>query len=304
MKNNIIMVPYANDKFMCGGVNVDEKKRFDIYMKNCCVALLSAKKHNIDVDVALVTNIEVPAEYRTILENNNILIINVEFETFRFPNDYKWGLAFYKLCALKYVVENYDYEFYAYLDADVYIQSDFNLIWKECEQNILLYDINHGLQVRDYKMFLEDVNKFTKSDKMITQYGGEFFAASRVAATQFITECYEIFNKMQTEKFYTRFGDEFILSLVAYKNRDKVKNAGAYIFRFWTGSFRLVSTSYMFNPIAVIHVPDEKNCGIIKIYKYFTNKKKLPCIDRVYSTLHLKRRRIKTIIKSILLRCY
>lgn len=300
-KKNIIMVPYANDKHMRGGVNVNEEKRFEIYMKNCCVALLSAKKYNVDSDVALVTNIDIPIEYRTILEKNNILIINVEFEAFRFLNDYKWGLAFYKLCALKYVAEKYDYEFYAYLDADVYVQSNFQFIWKECEQNILLYDINHGLQVKDYQLFLEDVNEFTKSDKIITQYGGEFFAASRDNAIKFIEECYSIYNKMLKEKYYTRFGDEFILSLAADNTRDKIKNAGAYIFRFWTGSFRLVSTSYRFNPIAVIHVPDEKNCGIIKIYKYFVKKKTLPSLNKMYCMLHLKHRKIKTFIKSILM---
>lgn len=139
------MIPYANNPLMRSGENVIDKKRFDIYMKNSCVALLSAKHYNAESDVALVTNIDVPDKYKSLLQKNDIIIINVEFDSFCFQDNYKWGLAFYKLCALKYVVENYDYDFISYLDADVYIQSNFENIWKECTQNILLYDINHGL---------------------------------------------------------------------------------------------------------------------------------------------------------------
>lgn len=129
MNNSIIMVPYANLENMKGGVNVDNNNRLNIYMKNCCVSLLSAKNYNLNSDIALVTNIEVPAKYEKILTDNNILIIKAEFTYFKFPEDYKWGLAFYKLCALKHVVENYNYEYYSYLDSDVYIQASFDNIW-------------------------------------------------------------------------------------------------------------------------------------------------------------------------------
>ena len=131
LNRNIIIVPYANDVDMCTGVNIKSEDSFNIYMKNCCVALLSAKKYNADSDVALVTNIEAPEPYKKILCDNEILIIKAPFDAFKFADNYKWGLAFYKLCALKYVVENTEYDFYSYLDADVYIQSSFSNIWRE-----------------------------------------------------------------------------------------------------------------------------------------------------------------------------
>lgn len=298
MNNSIIIIPYANSKNMRGGVNISSNNRFDVYMKNCCVSLLSAKKYNPDTDVALVTNIEVPKEYEKVLRNNNVLIIKAEFNDFVFSDDYKWGLAFYKLCALKYVIENYNYEFYSYLDSDVYIQSSFDNIWTECKNNILLYDINHGLQVRDYRLFLKDYYSFTGNSKNITHYGGEFFAGSRENAEIFISECYKIYSGMIDKKFFTSFGDEFILSQAAEKQKALIKNAGAYIYRFWTGAFHLVSTCYKYNPITVIHVPDEKINGMIKIYNYYCRNNKLPSIEKVYSILGLKHMKYKTAIKQ------
>lgn len=297
MNNSIIMIPYANLEKMKSGVNVNDNNRFDIYMKNCCVSLLSAKKYNPDTDVALVTNIEVPEEYEKVLRNNNVLIIKAEFNDFVFLNDYKWGLAFYKLCALKYAVENYNYEFYSYLDSDVYIQSGFDNIWNECKDNILLYDINHGLQVNDYRLFLKDYYSFTGSNKNITHYGGEFFAASRENAKIFISECYKIYSEMINKKFFTSFGDEFIISQAAEKQKALIKNVGAYIYRFLTGAFHLVSTCYRYNPITVIHVPDEKNCGMLKIYNYYCRNNKLPPIEKIYSILGLKHMKCKTALK-------
>ena len=298
MNNSIIMVPYANLENMKGGVNVDNNNRLNIYMKNCCVSLLSAKNYNLNSDIALVTNIEVPAKYEKILTDNNILIIKAEFTYFKFPEDYKWGLAFYKLCALKHVVENYNYEYYSYLDSDVYIQASFDNIWNECKDSILLYDINHGLQVNDYRLFLKDYYAFTGSYKNITHYGGEFFAGSKQNTKLFISKCYNIYSEMLNKKFYTSFGDEFIISQAAEKTKSLVKNAGAYIYRFWTGVFHLVSTCYQYNPITVIHVPYEKNLGMIKIYNYYCKNKKLPSIERVYSILSLKHIKCKTAIKQ------
>lgn len=85
-------------------MNVKDKERLNIYMKNCCVALLSAKHYNQDSDVALVTNIDVPNEFEQILKNYDIISVNAEFNEFKFSNEYKWGLAFYKMCVLKYII--------------------------------------------------------------------------------------------------------------------------------------------------------------------------------------------------------
>ena len=82
------MIPYANLDDANTGVNIVNKKdRYDIYMKNCCVSLVSAKCHN-DCDVALVTNTVVAEKYRILLEENNIKIIQFPFDHFLFEHNY------------------------------------------------------------------------------------------------------------------------------------------------------------------------------------------------------------------------
>lgn len=301
--SKIIMIPYAFIPEMSTGANIKKlRKQQSTYLKNCTVALISAKKHNKnDTDVALVTNIKLDEEYEKILKKNDILIIEQDFDIFRFKNDYKWGLAFYKLCALYHISRNFNYSFISYLDSDVYVRSDFKDIWKECEYNILMYDINHGLHIKDYKDFVKDVSKFNKdtSNSLITQYGGEFYASNRQIAIEFSKKCLDIFQQMILNSFVTRFGDEFIISIAV--QQFKVKNAGAYIWRYWTRSFRLISTNYKFNPVIVLHLPDEKEDGFLKLYKKYIKKGKLPSDKQLFSILHLSHlsflERLKKIVK-------
>lgn len=135
-----------------------------------------------------------------------------------------------------------------YLDTDVYIQGNLESIWREVEQKILLYDINHGLEVEDYKSFCSEVKKF------------------------------------QTSK-----GDEFIVSLAADEMPECIKNAGAYIYRFWTGAtFRLVSTCYEYNKVLILYLPAEK--GMLRLYSNYIRKGKMPSEQKVWKICRLKHR--------------
>ena len=306
-KNGLIMIPYAELQNYNSGVNIaNQKNRQTVYLKNCCVALLSARACNGDnTDVALVTNIDLPNEYKTLLESKKIKIFFQDFDRFLFSSDYNWSLAFYKLCALYNTVRKYDYDYYCYLDSDVYIQSSFNNIWRECDKHILLYDINHGFQVEHYKHFLNEVNDYTGADKAITHFGGEFFAANRENSLSFSNKCLEIFTDMKDRNFITTHGDEFIISIAAEQYGGLVKNAGAYVFRFWTDVFRLVSTCYINNPVSVIHVPDEKEYGMITLFDKYFSKSRPVKAAQIYRILHLKHRSLKTVyccVKSKLLK--
>lgn len=304
--NNIIFVPYAELTGAVSGANISNKvDRQSVYLQNCCVSLISAKKNN-NCDVALVTNIEVPDPYKTLLIDNGVLIMTYDFDRFLFDQNYRWKLAFYKLCALSHIVGETQYDNYAYLDTDVFIQGTFDNVWSECKHNILLYDINDGLQVENYRIFLDEVNKFGCENAFITHYGGEFFAANRENALIFIDKCAGIYNEMVAKCFETTKGDEFITSIAAASLRNVIKNAGAYIYRFWTGSgFRYVSTRYMYNPVVVLHVPDEKNRGLLKIYRKYISQNKMPQNKTVYRIfrfnnvpiIEVVKMRIKKVIK-------
>jgi len=288
MSRNLIMIPFAyDDEHMASCFKSDEKSK-RMYFECVCVSCLSAKK-NGNSDVALVTNIDVPAEYRHLLEKNEVQIIKLDFKDFRFETDQLWYLAFYKLNALYHVSRMLDYDNFCYLDTDVYVQHDFDPIWKECAEHIMMYDINHGLQVNDYRIIVEEFSQYFGERKCITHFGGEFFAASRKNAIAFSATCLEIFQRMCDEKITTTKGDEYIISIAAFQHTQSIKNAGAYVYRFWSGTFYLVSTNYRYNPVCVLHMPAEKGRGIARIYHYIASKSDLPKNTIVWKCCHLRR---------------
>jgi len=295
---NLFFVPFAYDENKNSGANV-KNNALDLYLKNTCVSLISAKKTTPDIDVALVTNIKIPENYEKLLRENDVLIYIEPFDSFVFADDYLWCLAFYKLCALEKIVTKYDYDNLIYTDADVYVQNSLEKVFLELKYNILLYDINHGLNVKNYEILLDDLKRFG-IDSYITHYGGEFFGASRDNAKLFINECKQIFEEMQRKNFVTTKGDEFITSIAAYRTKSIIKNAGAYIYRFWTGTFYLVSTCFKYNPISILHIPSEKSNGIIKLYNIFLNKHAFPKKEKVHKICHLNHQRLKSRIKSVI----
>lgn len=293
---NLFFVPFAFDEKKMTGVNVTSNA-LKVYLKNLCVSLISAKKTNPNIDVALVSNVNIPAEYEKLLLDNQVLIYTEPFDAFAFANDYPWCLAYYKLCALEKMVTKYDYDNYIYTDADVFVQKSLDKVFLELRDNILMYDINHGLYVRDYVQIMEEFNRFGV-DTYITHYGGEFFGASRENARLFSQQCKAIFNEMQSRNFVTAKGDEFISTIAAHRLRGMVKNAGAYIYRFWTGDFYLVSTCYKFNEIAILHLPAEKQDGMLKLYNYFVKHNAFPSKEKVHKICHLTHQPLKAKVRG------
>ena len=293
---NLFFVPFAFDEKKMTGVNVTSNA-LKVYLKNLCVSLISAKKTNPNIDVALVSNVSIPAEYEKLLLENQVLIYTEPFDAFAFANDYPWCLAYYKLCALEKMVTKYEYDNYIYTDADVFVQKSLDKVFLELRDNILMYDINHGLYVRDYVQIMEEFNRFGV-DTYITHYGGEFFGASRENARLFSQQCKAIFDEMQSRNFVTVKGDEFISTIAAHRLRGMVKNAGAYIYRFWTGDFYLVSTCYKFNEIAILHLPAEKQDGMLKLYNYFVKHNAFPSKEKVHKICHLTHQPLKARVKG------
>lgn len=291
-KKNLICIPFAYKDGMNSGVNISGGKKLEIYLKNASVALVSAKQFNSDCDVAFATNLkekELPNEFLKILREWDIQVLEIPYNEFEFPGDYTWSLAFYKLCVLKRISEM-KYMSVCYLDTDVYIQGNFEAIWRECEQNVMLYDINHGLNTDDYISLCDEVEEFYGNRKLITHYGGEFFAASSSNAKEFVNVCEQVYSKMLEKDFRTTKGDEFILSVAAENMKASIKNAGAYVYRFWTGaSFRLVSTCYEYNRIIVLHLPAEKEHGMLKMYDHYIRRGIVPSDKNAWRIFRLSK---------------
>lgn len=294
----LIIIPYA-----CGGntgasiQNVD--RQFDTYMKNVCVSAISAKKNaGANADVRVVTNITIPEPYLSLLQKNGVDTELCEFDRFNFGQQTKsgkkvrWQLAYYKLCALAHCIESHDYSYYCYLDSDVFVQREFDRIWTDASYNIMLLDANEptdGYMVKEMQLFLGD-------ERPLTHYGGEFFASSRNLAKKFIRECNKVFDEMMAADFVSENGDEFITSIAASRLKDSVKNAGAYIRRYWTGSYRLVCNDYDKRNITILHVPAEKEQGVIKIYNKYISQGNIPEKEAVWKIFHLRKPSLRVLV--------
>lgn len=290
VERGLIIIPYAYGGNTGASIqNVD--RQLEIYMKNVCVAAVSAKRNaGEDTDVMVVSNITLPEPYLSILKSGGVLIENCPFDRFNFGphtrsgKKVRWQLAYYKLCALAHCLGNCQYDFYCYLDSDVFIQRSFRRVWADARHSIMLYDVNEpadGYMVREMREFLGN-------PKPLTHYGGEFFAASPSLAIEFIEECERVFGEMTDADFVSDNGDEFITSIAASRLKQHIKNAGAYIHRYWTGSYRMVCNDFDKNNIVVLHVPAEKEQGILKIYGRYVSKGIVPAKERVWRLLHLQ----------------
>ena len=71
---NLFFVPFAFTSDKMTGVNVREDA-LNVYLKNLCVSLISAKKATPNIDVALVSNINIPTEQEKLLLENDVLIL-------------------------------------------------------------------------------------------------------------------------------------------------------------------------------------------------------------------------------------
>lgn len=295
MRKKLIIIPYAyGGNTGCSIQN--ETKQFDTYMKNVCVAASSAVRNSgPDTDIMVVSNIELSEPYQSLIKGFDIKFQLCPFNRFNFGSEtadgkiVSWQLAFYKLCALAYCVANFDYSHICFMDTDVFVQNSFEPIWREADKNILLYDIcapSDGYMVKEMQEYLE-------TDECLTHFGGEFFAASSELAVDFIVECEDVFSDMLSSGYVTTSGDEFITSIVAHRMKHKVKNAGAYIRRYWTGSYRLVCDDYKHRNIIVLHMPAEKEQGIISLYNRFVRKRIVPKKELVWRRCHLNHRGLR-----------
>lgn len=303
MKNVIFNVfafkeDYLNSPQIGGKIS---SKTIDLYLKNIYVSLYSAKKKNPTDDVAIVTNNPLPTLYQNLYESAGIKIFVIKFQDYLMPKSFKWALAFFKLNALKYMVKNTTYDKFLLLDADTITVKAYNDLWQESEFGIILYDLRHTYKHPVREQIMKDYRLLFENERNIVQYGGEFIGGKKKDLENFIEICDTVYNRI-VEKNYSiskDSGDELIISIAA-SMLNNIFDSGAYISRYWTGKFYLVSTNYFYDPVCIWHVPGEKKSGLLRIYKLIgkngsilNNTKKmskilgLPPIIRRYSLSNL-----------------
>lgn len=268
-----------------------------MYLMNIFVALTSAKLYNPNDDVCLVTNCELEAEWERRFEEQSISVRRVPFDSFAVPREYSWALAFYKLCALRAMVRNgKEYDHILLMDADTYTTRSYEELWREADYGVLLYPVNHSFHHSDREVIRRDFELFYPEESKNTNlvhYGGEFVAGSPEVLELYLACCENVYEKLKEKnyKMQPSAGDETIWSIAAALAGDELSviGAGAYLYRFWTGDFYLISTVTVSNPVCIWHIPNEKETGFLRLYRYYQKHKTYPAAGRAAAIFGIRR---------------
>lgn len=302
MLKKIICCSFASLDGYNGSANQKEsQKSLNIYLMNAAVSCYSAKINNPTVDVAFIHNLKkLPSEFEMFLKKNNIKNIYLEFNNFRFSSDYKWSLAFYKLNVIKYLSFESNYDEIILLDTDTFILGSLDSIWEICKSSLMLYNVQHSLELEVYKERLNEYYELYNKKIYPAVWGGEFVAGSRKILKKFIFECEKVYSKMILENFNTQFGDEFITFCAAENYDGRITDAAPYVRRYWTTNIYFQCFTDHELLLKILRVPNEKNNGFISIYKYICKHNKLPNKRNVFKMLGLPRCKSPLYVRNII----
>lgn len=249
------------------------EEKLTLYMENIFVSLKSAALKNPKDDVMLVVNGKVPEQFRELFEKEHIKIKEVPFDRFVMPENFVWALAFFKLCALSYVVETENYDNFLLLDTDTITVESYEEMWQESKTGVILYPLGHSFCHHDRERIHSDYGKLYEEPQNPVHYGGEYICGNRKSLEKFMEECGRIYERMKENEFQIddHTGDETILSIAAARTGEIIA-AVPYIYRYWTNDFYLISTNTMYNPVCIWHLPDEKEHAMRYFYRYYRKK--------------------------------
>ena len=255
----------------------------EVFYRCIVVSLVSAKQKNQNCDAALVTNTAVPEPYAAQLSQAGIRVIACPFDNYRFEADLDWSLAYYKLCAMQYLLETEHYENYLMLDSDTFTQRGYQDIWREAAEAVLLYQVPHAASQPMTARISHTYDELWPegAPHVLTHFGGECVAGSAVRLQDFMAECRNVFDRMQQTGVRSQDGDEVILDAAAYRSQlagKPVRAANAYVFRYWLGGhFYYVSTNYCCDPVCVLHLPGKaKMRQLTVLYHKYTRSGHMP----------------------------
>ena len=258
----------------------------DAYYRCIVVSLCSAKACNPDCDVALVTNAPVPQPYAGQLEAGGVKILQCPFEQFRMDAALEWSLAFYKLCALEWMVRTTNYRRLLLLDVDTYTQYPYTDLWREADEAVLLYQVPHAAGQPMAAAISRNYGTLYGGEPVLTHFGGELICGSRQRLADFMDECADVYRTMNEKGLRPHEGDEFITCAAAYRSLlagRPVRAANAYIFRYWVGArFYFAGTNYCNAPVCIFHLPGGKNRQLRVLYRWYTKKGAFPAREKVY----------------------
>lgn len=260
-----------------------------VYDRCTVVALCSAKVRNPACTVALVTNAPLPEPYLGQLTAAGVEIWDCPYETYRVPADTNWALAYYKLCAMEWVLAHRDFARAAMLDLDTYTQYPLDDLWREADEAVLLYQTPHAASqgmAQAISRIYDEIHP-EGAPHVLTHFGGELIAGSKPRLQVFMQRCRAYFDALQQTCITPREGDEAVWCGAAYESQragEPVRAANAYIFRYWLGGrFYFVSTNYVLDPVCILHLPGAAKERQFKLlYRSYTRNGCFPAASKVH----------------------
>lgn len=290
MNNSLVFCCVAFGEEAGGSVNVSrEENRGDIYYENAFIALKSVKSKNPQITVGVISNREVPKFYQKLFNDNEIQIWYAPFDQFVFPTSYKWYLAFYKLTTMRWVVNNLSFDYFIQIDCDVVCNGSLSDLVEDLQYGIMMlsgpFTYHHAVRVlyRDiYQKMYNDINPMIK-------WGSGLIAGKKSDMQVFMDSCLKIHEQMKKISLdkMQLVGEEYITSVAAIHSGLPIRDGKAYMHVYWTGQFYLVSTNYKYDKIVLLHVPDEKEIGMLKLFNRYISHGKMPSDKVVWKYLGL-----------------
>ena len=194
-----------------------------------------------------------------------------------------WSLAFYKLCAMDWVLNNLTFDRCVMMDADTYTQYPLTDLWREADEAVLLYQVPHPASQPMAAAISGccDALYPDTAPHIPTHFGGALVAGSAPRRREFLHLWGEIYDEMQTKNVLPQDGDEVILCIAAWRalrTGQPVRAANAYIWRYWLGARHyFVSTNYCLVPICILHLPGSgKDRQLKLLYRRYTKRGAFP----------------------------
>lgn len=241
-----------------------------VYIQNAIVCLGSVMAHNPDIKPMICVDFDLPEDYLAVLAELGIVVEKVEFRL-EVATESNWSICNYRYCVMGYLCEKLqDDDIVMMLDTDIICVDSLKDLVEDVHEDIMLYDVCHTRENRDRQVILKNYERIYQESGNLIHYGGEFICSRVRNLKKLHQSCLRIIEDSNAFADLLNFNDEHITSMAVFRDlRHKAHNSAAYLFRYWTGTFYLASTNWKSNPVALWHLPVEKQTGICKVYRYF-----------------------------------
>ena len=269
---------------MGGNDGANSEKAVRIYVQNALVSLASVKMNNPQVECILNCDFDIDSDLAKEFEKLDIRIHRIPFGKYSSDDRYIWAITQYKFDSLSHMLDiMQDGDRMIQLDADTVCVGNLDEIYQEADEGIILYVIDHGYCEEHRSCIRRNCARlYGENVCNVIHYGGEFFAGCKKYMTDFLISCQEVMDKMKKTVDLEPWDDEQVISIAAsYLLKGRIYPAGAYISRYWTNRFYLVSTNYCYNPVKIWHLPAEKKYGMMVLFNYYMQRRKLPSIRKI-----------------------